>query len=373
MSLFINVVSEVKTLAKMQESWDVFASKHSDNPFVLCKFIEMSAKYGLQGWTLQLIIGRANDRIVGIAPLMTSEKLGMRVATFVLPPYNSPDFLIDEQFGMEFIKRVVDYLFETLKCKVADLTFPAESKSMLSFQEICRTKRIHFFTEPYIGRRIIEVRCNWEQFENLKGGRFRRQFRRNERRLNKAGSCRVSCFEREEDGGDAFKKILEIERLSWKAIWRSKRGMKKDPDLEIDWEGAGHVSRAIPDFKRTVWFLELNNRPIAYAIVLQHKKTATITKTSYDLRYRAFYPGMKLFNAVIRNLFNSGLVGNIDLMTDMPFMKAWTDICRGRVRVLAGKGILPTAALSFYQNRQIRRILNMVASQSLLPVANLFL
>ncbi len=372
MSLLINVVSDVNELAKMQEPWDKFVGNHSENPYVFCKFIEMYAKQNLQNWTLQLVIGRVDDRIIGIAPLMIKEKLGMRVATFVLSPYNSPDFLINERFGTEFIAWVGDYLFKTLECKVADLTFPVESRSMFLFQKFCLSRRIHFFTEPSMGRRILKVDRTWEQFENLKGGKFRREFRRTERRLNNAGSCRVSCVGGEKDGDDAFKKILKIERLSWKEIWRSKRGMMMDLDLEITWKGAGYVSRAIPDFKRTVWFLELDSCPIAYAIVLHYKRTATIDKTSYDSRYKSFYPGTYLINTVLRNLFNSGHVKDIDFITDMPVMNTWTDLRRGRVRTLSGRGILPKAIISLYMNKQIRRLLNEIASQSPICFASLF-
>ena len=371
MTFSINVISDVKAFSRIEESWNAFASKNSETPFILSEFMKSSMKRKLLGWNPLLMIGRVNDAVVGIIPLVMTRKLGVRIASFPSPHY-SLDFVINERFREKFIDSTLDYLFKTLRCKVLDLTFPAESNNMHLFQELCRKKNVYFGEESFMGRRMLEVRCSWEQFEDLKGGKFRRRFRKMQNKLNRVGSCQVSCVEREDDENDAFSRIIQIEKNSWKETWRSKKGKEMDRDLIAIWEGAGCASKKIPDFKRGVWFLELNDHPIAYALVLQHKRTATITKTSFDARYRRFYPGMYLINALLPTLFNSNNIEKVDFMTDMSFMEAWTDLCLGRVRVLAGKGILPTTVLSLYQEKQMRRMLNIITNQSLLPVASLF-
>jgi hypothetical protein len=371
MTFFIKVISDTNAFGKIEESWDAFASNNSETPFIFSDFIGPSRNWKSQDWTPLLIIGYVNEDIVGIVPLVITQKLGMHIAAFP-SPHCSLDFVIDERYREKFVDHVIDYLFEILRCKFVDLTFPAESNNVLVFQELCLKKHIFFHVDSFEGRRVLEVGCNWAQFENLKGGKFRRRFKKMKNKLDRSGSCQISCFEGEENEHYALKKIIEIEKRSWKEIWRSRKGEGMDREIVVFWEGAGCSSRRISDFKRKVWFLKLNDHPIAYALVIQNKQKATITKTSYDSRYRRFYPGIYLINAVLRDLFNSNRIRNIDFMTDMSFMGAWTDVCRERVRILAGKGILPTTTVFLYMNKQIRKISNIFMSQSLVNVAPLF-
>lgn len=337
MSFSLNVISNPKELVSICRDWDDFVSQYSDNPFVLCKFMELYTKLSLSRWRLCIIIGKLNNTLVGIAPLKIRQKFGVRVATFIISPENSVDFITREQYNIEFLRCVVNYLFEILKCNVVDLTFLSESHNLHIFQELCRAKQIKLFTQPFTGRRILKVGCTWEQFEKLKGSHFRRTFKRMENRLSKAGCYRVLCFDEATIMADVFQRILEIERLSWKESWRAKRKMRFDTDLLITWLAATQIYKINPNFKIKVWFLELNNHLIAYAIVFLYKQVAVIVKTSYDARYKQYYPGMYLIHSIIQSIFKSGAAKIVDFMTDMEIMKNWTDLCLGRVRIIATK------------------------------------
>ena len=122
----------------------------------------------------------------------------------------------------------------------------------------------------------------------------------------------------------------------------------------------GRISLAVrtcPDFKRSVWFLELNGQAIAYSLVIQYKGTAYMAKTSYNNQYRHFYPGIYINNVAIRDLFNSGRISMIDFMTNLPFMKTWTHRRLLRVRFLLWKGFLPNLLELTIQQPQIRRVM----------------
>jgi hypothetical protein len=91
--------------------------------------------------------------------------------------------------------------------------------------------------------------------------------------------------------------------MSWKERWRTERGADLDSDLMMIWEASHHLTETESQFGVKVWFLEADNRPLAYVLVLQHKKVAFLCKSSFDERYRRFSPGIYALNAAIRDLF----------------------------------------------------------------------
>jgi len=161
-----------------------------------------------------------------------------------------------------------------------------------------------------------------------------------ERILDRAGLWRITCIKNEDKESDAFERILEVEKTSWKEMWRIRMGTEMDEDLLLIWSGAQHTAATEPDFKWRAWFLELNDQTLAYSLVLQYKETAFIIKTSYNSCYKRFSPGICVNNAAIHELFNEGHVRDIDFSTDLPFMRTWTSTCLPRVRVIMSpKGI----------------------------------
>jgi hypothetical protein len=212
-----------------------------------------------------------------------------------------------------------------------------------------------------MGHRIIPVRCTWAEFEKLKGKKFRNEFKSIERKLNQAGSWRILCIENGNKGSDAIKKILDVERMSWKEGWRSQLGIEIDPDLIMMWEGSQYMVKTEPDFKLSVWLLELNGQTLAYVLFPQYKEVAYLAKTSYDERYKKFYPGIYVINAAIRELFNKRQARHIDFLTDLAFMETWTSICLPRVRVMISqKGILPIIIRFTVANAYIKNILRII-------------
>lgn len=73
-------------------------------------------------------------------------------------------------------------------------------------------------------------------------------------------------------------------------------------------------------FSAHVQFLELNDEPVAYALVLQYKNIAFITKTSYDLRFERLNVGIYVQNVAIHHLFEAKEVTHIDFLTDLSYM-----------------------------------------------------
>lgn len=318
--------------------------KYGENPFCLSEFIKQSMEfYRSTGWTPIVLVMSADKKIVGIAPLIIKKRFGVRFARFVGRSWFSPDFIIEDQYRENFIKHLIDFLFRILRCHFVELILPAESPNLQILKYVCihKVKITDFYTKPAVGHCVIPVECTWDEFKASRGRNFRRKFKKIERHLDQAGSWRITCVENADEGSDVFKRILDVEKRSWKERWRTRKGIEIDPDLLMLWKAAQYTT-TVPDFKWTVWFLELNGQTLAYCFFLRYKGIAFDVKTSYDARYKRFYPGVYVNNAAIRELFDKKQVRNIDFLSDLAFHRTWTSICLPRVKVIMSRKGVPS-------------------------------
>jgi len=206
-----------------------------------------------------------------------------------------------------------------------------------------------------MGRRILPIRCTWTAFAAGQGKNFRKELRRVEHNLTKAGSWRIVCDDGNERS-EAIQRIFFVERNSWKDRWRAQRGEGTDETLMIVLRALRNLSKE-PRLKWNVWFLELGGKTIAYCITLEFGEVAFLVKTSYDENYKRFYPGIFLQNSIIHEMFNSERIKRIDFLSDLPYLKTWTNECIPRARVLLAKGILPTTMEFISENAIVGRIM----------------
>lgn len=360
MAFLIRVITDPNQLLEIEGFWNTLVNKTSENPIFLSGFIKQFMEfYRSNGWSPWFLVISIDKIIVGIAPLMTKKKFGVRFAKFLSESYFSPDFIADDRHRERCIALTLNFLFKTLRCQFVDLTLPAESSNLQILKQKCKAKRIYFCTKRLrwadMRHSIIHIRDTWDKFKSLRGKNFRKKFKKIERDLDQAGSWRITCVENENNGSDAMRRILDVERMSWKQSWRTRRGIKTDKDLLMIWNGAQYTARIEPDFKWSVWFLELNDQTLAYSLVLQYKEMAFITKTSYDERYKRFYPGIYVNNAAIREIFNKRQVKIIDLLTDLPFHRTWTSICLPRVKVMMSRKSVVPAILGYVLTSEYTR------------------
>jgi hypothetical protein len=356
----VRAISDPSSILQMERVWNTLVERSSENPFLLNGFIEQFIESNhSNGWNPLVLVISADNRIIGIAPLITKKKFGVLSVRFLHSSCYSPDFIFHDQYRETCIAHTLDFLFKTLKCKFADFPFPGDSPNLRVLKQQSKPNRIHFCTLPIMGHCILPKKCTWTESKRLKGNNFVRQLKKTKRKLDRAGSWKIVCFDGNEES-DAVRKILDVEKMSWKEKWRAERGEKIDEDLLAILNGAQHTARIEPNFNWSVWFLELNNQTIAYNLVLQYKKVAFMTKTSYDDRHRRFYPGVYLANFVIHELFKKEQVKSIDFLTDLPFLRNWTSISLNRTRVMLAKGVVPTIVRSKLVNEYLMKSQHML-------------
>jgi len=348
MTVLIDVISEPSRILEIEGVWNALISKCGKNPLFLSGFVKQFMEfYRSKGWTPLVLVISADKMVVGIAPLMTKKKVGVRFVKFLSKSWFSPDFIVDDQYREPCITSTLDFLFKNLRCQFVDLTLPVESPNLRILKQKCKANRIYCYTKrgrwADMGHCIIPTGYTWAELRSSRGKNFRRKFKKIERHLDRAGSWKIIHVENGKKESGAIRKILDVERMSWKEAVRTRRGIETDQDLLMIWKGSQHMTRTEPDFKWSVCFLELNNQTLAYSLALQYKEAAFIVKTSYDKRYKKFYPGIYVNNAAIRELFNKRRIRKIDLLTDLPFHRTWTSRSLPRVKVMISrKSVLPT-------------------------------
>jgi Acetyltransferase (GNAT) domain len=358
----IRAISDPRKISEIEKELDPFIIKNSNNPFILSVFIKKRMELtSLKHSTPTVLVFMTDGKIIGVAPLLLREKFGIRFAELLFSYSISPDFIFDTKYSEVCIPNCLNFIFDHLGCRFAILDLPAESQNPQTLERTCKTNHIYIRkkNDAYLNHSIIHVDGTWNDFQKSQNKNFGKRFKQNERRLSRAGQWQILLFEQEDKEQEVLRKIMYIEKTSWKQNWRFQHNLLADESLlKFWWEGSSLAISTYPDFKRSTWFLELNGSAIAYTLVFQYKGAAIMAKTSYNNQYRKIYPGIYLNNVAIQHLFNCDRIKTIDLMTSLPFHDIWEHELLLRVRLCLWKGFLPNLLELFIQRRQTRRIMS---------------
>ena len=352
----IRVISNSSKIAEMESDWNALVNVSCNNPFMLSEFVKQFVDSNRStSWIPLILVISVKNSTIGIAPFIVKRRLGVRFAKFTYESVLSPDFIVQNKYREICIAIALDFLFRNLKCKFIDLPLSADSPTLDILRKQSSARGINFKINAELDHRKLPIKGTWAEFRKLRGRNFRHKFKKIERKLSQAGSWKVVSA----DGNDepeTVKRILAVERTSWKERWRAQSGEKTDKELLAILHASMHTAGREPDFKWKVWFLELNRQTLAYLLVIQYKKIAFITKGSYNEQYKRFYPGIYIRNYVIHELFNKGEVKSIDFLTNFPYHQTWTSICVPRVRVALAKGFVPTIARIIFESAGVTKI-----------------
>lgn len=352
------IISDPSEILELSNVIDAFVNKWSKNPFSLSGFIiRFMRSNRVKGWNPFVLVVKADEKIVGIAPLMMKNWLGMRFVQFFPADTYSPDFVVNNHYRDTVISYISKYLFKILNCQFARFCLPAESPNIETMKQHCRDDGIDFYSNIQSAHSIIPVECTWDEFQKKKGRR--RITRQIECKLDQIGPWTIDYVEDAYNNREALEKILDVERRSWKARAPEVITITAE-EILMSLDGSHIVAQTKTDFKCSAWFLRINSETVAYVLVIKHKDMAFIHKTSFDNKYRKFYVGKYVTNIAIADMFNEGRIRTIDFMATNSFMSFWTSLSLSRVEVLMWKGVSATLLKRAYSNNFALRTLEVV-------------
>jgi len=375
MASIIRVFSAPKEMLRVKGQWNELIHDQSENPFLLTGFVEQFLKSSIDEPRKNLLlICLAGQKIVGVAPPITIIPWRgiFKVANFLFDDYFDTDFVVQEEYREDFLYQAVDFLFRKAGCNLINISLPSGTKNLRILRNVTKELGAYALTRLGADHTVLPVEKPWIEFEKDRGRNFRRFFRKIERKMGLAGTWRILISTKEDYESEILKDILEIEESSWKQGYRNQRGLENDESLLRLWKGA-FSSSLEKGFNWQVAFLELNGKKIAYSFWVEYKDAAFICKTSFDQRYRQYYPGIYVNNVAVRTLFDTQLTKQIDFMTDLPFHERWTAESRPRFRLTISKSPVPIMIANLLGSQVFRSIrssvnaINARAGESSIP------
>jgi hypothetical protein len=339
----IVVISTAEELSMVEKELDAFIMENSDNPFILGVFLKAKLKSTPEEYDPKVIIFRVMDKIVGYAPLLLKKKYGLQFASFLFDYWFNPDFVFDLNYQELCVQALLNCVFGPLRCSFFDFVLPAESKHLADLQKCSEFKRItsNKKTFDYLNHCTISVTGTLDDFNKRLNSESRHHFKRVKCKLDSTGVCKIVQFKDGDNEEIAYERIRAIEESSWKQNWRLGQNLSSDLQLFALLNITFLAAKNYYGFKRSIWFLELDNHPIAYTLVIQYLGTAYLVKTSFNDEFRKFSPSIFLTNEIINSSFCSGNLKLIDFMTNLPFMQKWKPIQLSRIQFSLRKGYLP--------------------------------
>ncbi|HVP24250.1 MAG TPA: GNAT family N-acetyltransferase [Conexivisphaerales archaeon] len=359
-------ISDLEGLEELASSWDNFVLSQGASPFLLSGYVKYyMMRCKVEGWTPVLLVETSDSGITGIGAFKTRRRMGVKTAEFLLSVPYSSDFLADVKSEGPFITECMEALFGKQGCQLAELILPSGSPHVDSLRRWSRFRGIGFHSLPprkLLKHSVLPVQGTWEGFVRSRGREFARHYAKIERKLGENGT--QSLVSEEINGPEVGSAIVELDGRSWKEEYRRDAGRTFDPDLELltgYWKRASPVGlRALP----RAYFLELDGRPIAFAIAVILGRTAYLVKTSYDAHFAKLYPGDLIQNYVVRDMFQSGRVTLVDFLTKLPYHRRWTSVYRDRERVRLTKvGLLAALLMMTDSNRTGSRLSKLMLSR----------
>jgi hypothetical protein len=353
MEMKVSIISDIEGMKRLEILWNGFINEYSESPFLLSGFVEQFLQSDAKDLMPRYFVFLVDKNVVGAVPVGIGEG-GFRYCRFLPGKDFQPELLFNPKYQAICLRMTLDIIFRRMQCQFADFFLAAAHQSLPVLYKVSKELGVHLAVSSDTGRAVVPVTCSWTQFEK-KRRHLRREFERTERRLRESGQLEINWFGKEDDKTEVMNNILKVEEASWKKPYNSARGIKVDSSIRFIFDGCVRTSLMQSKFNWGVALLQLNRKPIAYSLFLEHNGHAYICKTSFDDRYRKHGPGIYVNYAVVRQLMNRNNIRIIDFMSDLPFSHKWAS------------EIVPVNRISLYQGTApilLRRVLSTYAAKT---------
>lgn len=305
-------------------AWDNLAYETAQ-PMLSHAWISSFFEYQLdkeQDWLCLLAF--RDTQLVGVLPLVcTVKKILGKEHLNLWTPFNwhTPcvNFLVKPNLEDEVIPLILEALndltpsFSRLKIR----RLP-ERASIMSITQNClpdlRTIRRYNGNGSY-----IEVRGTFEDYRACLQTSFARNLNRLERKLEKLGNLHYDFITENTDDIKYLDTFLQIEASCWKG--RNNSAISKCPSY-LDFYKA--LTRRLARLGWLEWhFLTAGGKTIAANLAIRVNRRLVMLKIGYDEEYSSYSPGSKLFEKMIERAFDSGVIDEIDCLSEYPWNRNW--------------------------------------------------
>lgn len=364
----IKEVDSYSDFIALRERWKDVLRRCDHSVFSTWEWLSIWWKHFRKDKRLILLLAEDNDNILGISPLMYSvhKMFGLRIGKIEFlgtPASDYSDFILAEK-GEECIKRFMDYVLNSLseEWDCIELTqIPETAEFLMYLNRISGNARlvpIRVFRHPllfsfnlFVGkenaklvqRRVlcecpyIPLTKSFDTFFNRLPRKFRKELRRNRRRLQEKYKVGFEDFSKPESCKEGMKRMFDLHQKRWTAKgWPGIFADQKVRDFHLD------VARS---FSEKGWLsldsLLAKGKDVASLYGFRYKSKLYAYLSGIDPAYHRYSVGNLLYLHILENCIK-------DEFTEFDFLRGgelykyrWTSLSRKNFEVvLTQRGFL---------------------------------
>jgi CelD/BcsL family acetyltransferase involved in cellulose biosynthesis len=327
----VETVSDYQAFLDLEPVWNEVAEAAGlDHPFLEHAWVRTWWECFGAGSTLQILVLKAGDQTIGIAPLiLTPTRMWgikvRRLGFFYNAHVPRADFLIAERQEEAYraiwkhLSRSRDWDLLQL-CQLPEGSATLEAIPELAAPDDCQIVTWLSGASPYVPLR----RASWGQYYDGLPAKHRGNLRNRFKRLNELGPVEVETVTSGEKLADAVIEGLQIEAAAWKG--EAGTAISCDPDVSRFYSTLAR--RAAERGWMRLHFLQAGPQRVAFDFSLSYKNRIHLLKLGYDPAYAPYSPSNLLLCKVLQNTFERDL-GEYDFLGDSADWKEkWTKHAR---------------------------------------------
>ena len=305
----VETISDYQAFLDLEPVWnEVAAAAGLDHPFLEHAWVRTWWECFGAGSTLQILVLKAGDQTVAIAPLILTpiRMWGIKVRRlgfFYNAHVPRADFLIAQR-PEEAYRAIWNHLSRSRNwdllqlCQLPEGSATLEAIPGLAAPDHCQIVTWLSGASPY-----LPLRASWGQYLDSLPGKHRSNLRNRFKRLNGIGPVEVELITSGEKLTDALEAGLQLEAAAWKG--EARTAISCDPDVSKFYSTLAR--RAAERGWMRLDFLRAGPQRVAFDYSLSYKNRIHLLKLGYDPAYAPYSPSNLLLFMVLQSAFERGV------------------------------------------------------------------
>jgi CelD/BcsL family acetyltransferase involved in cellulose biosynthesis len=326
----VDTVADERSFLALRPMWDQLVQEAKiDHPFLSHDWVRVWWRCFGAGNKLHILVVKAGDRPIAIAPLMGSvgRMYGFRVRKIgFIANVHTPRFdIIVADRPKEAYRAIWERLQEANAWDTVELTQVLSDSQTLKELPILASKDNyltgiwHSEDCPY-----VEFDQGWNALLHRLSHNHRAQMGKRLRRLGRLGQVRLEVLSNHEDLQQQLTEGFQIEAAAWKA--KNGTAILCRPELVCFYRDTAEEA-ARSDLLRLI-FLSVGGKRIAFAYAFFYRNKIFVLKSGYDPDYSAYSPYLLLCHLLFQECCERGMAEYEFLGGSDPWKLRWADKTR---------------------------------------------
>ena len=301
----VETISDYQAFLDLEPVWNEVAEAAGlDHPFLEHAWVRTWWECFGAGSTLQILVLKAGDETVGIAPLILTpiRMWGItvrRLGFFYNAHVPRADFLIAWR-PEEAYQAIWSHLSRSRDWDLLQLCqLPEGSATLEAIPGLAALDDCQIVTWPSGASPYLPLRASWGQYFESLAGKHRGNLRNRFKRLNGTGPVEVETITSGEKLADGLEAGLQLEAAAWKK--QAGTAICCDPDVARFY--ATFARRAAERGWMRLHFLQAGRHRVAFDYSLAYKNRIHLLKLGYDPAYAPYSPSNLLLCMILQNTF----------------------------------------------------------------------